>query len=234
MLENESIDNKPTNTTHGVTFTPEQQTKLDEIIRDSMRRTAREIRQQLEIEKQRATQLESDLQAARDALTNAVDTSERDRLAAEVHTLTSDLAAEKAARLTAEQIATAKRKEAFISKKCLDYDFVDSEIVSSLTEQSIEWSEAKQDFVVAGAEMTTNEFFATFAAQKPYLVKSDVKTGAGSSESSRTGLSSGQSRYKVDQIFGKTSNSKMANDLATNNPQEYRRLKAEAKNKRII
>jgi hypothetical protein len=233
MLENEPTDNKPT--TQGVTVTAEQQTKLDEIIRDSMRRTAREVRQQLEAEQQRATQLESDLQAARNALANAVDTSERDRLAGEVQTLTSDLATEKTARISAEQIATAKRREAFISKKCLDYDFVDSEIVSSLTEQSLEWSEAKQDFVVAGSEMmSTNEFFADFAQKKPYLVKSSVHTGSGSSDSSRTGLSSGQQQYKVEQIFGKSSNSKLANELMARDKAAYHALKREAKQKHLI
>jgi exonuclease VII large subunit len=233
MIENETTyDNKPA--TQGVTFTAEQQTKLDEIIRDSMRRTAREVRQQLEAEKQRATQLETDLQVARDALANASNSEERDRLADEVQTLTSDLATEKAARLTAEQIATAKRRESFISKKCLDYNFVDADIVASLTESDIEWSEQKQGFVIVDSEMSPEEYFADFATKKPYLVKSDIRTGSGSSDSSRSGLNSGQQRYKVTDVFGRGSNSQLANKIALESPAEYRRLKSEAKNKRLI
>ncbi len=79
-----------------VTFNAQQQAKIDEIVKDSMRRASKEIRQQLEQEKQERARLQTDLESAQSALASALSSDERDRLAAEVQQLSSDLANEKA------------------------------------------------------------------------------------------------------------------------------------------
>jgi hypothetical protein len=201
-----------------VVFTPEQQAKVDLIVKAAMGRAASETRRELDIERQERARLDGELKTAQEAL--SATGTERDAL--------------KHKHADAEQRATTLRRDAFISKKCLDYNFVDSEIVTSLTEQSLEWDDAKQSFVVVGSDATTDEFFAAFAAKKPYLVKSDVRNGSGSEPSTRTSLPSGQQRYKVEEIFGRGSNSQLANQLAQKDPAEYRRLKSQARNKQLI
>jgi hypothetical protein len=201
-----------------ITFSREQQAKIDLIVKASMGRAASETRQQLEAERQERARLDVELKAAQETL--SATSVERDN--------------EKNARLDAEQRIIAFRKQAFINEQCLDHSLIDAATVNALTEQHLEWDEAKQSFVVLNSEVTPAEFFASFAAQKPYLVRSDARTGPGSSASSRTGLSDGHQRYKVEEIFGPKSNSRFAHELMQRSPDEYRRLKQQAKAQRLI
>jgi hypothetical protein len=232
MIENEPTDNKPA--TQGVTFTAEQQAKIDEIVKKAMGRAGKDAREQLDIERAEKSRLTADLQAAKDALANATNTEERDRLAAEVQQLSSELTNEKSMRITAEQRATTYRRDKFIAEACIAHDFVDVETVAALTEASLAWDEEKLSFTVVNSDATPTEFFTDFAKNKPYLVKSTTKAGSGSGDSSRSGLPTGQQRYKAEDVFGRNSSSKLANDLARRDPQEYKRLKSEARNKKLI
>jgi hypothetical protein len=258
MSDTISHDQQPITKSQPVTFSAEQQAKLDEIIKDSMRRTAREVRQQLDIERQEKVKLDAELKAAQEALSATA--TERDN--------------EKNARLSIEQQALKWRKDAYIAAKCVDFGFIDAPTVSALVERNLAWNETTQDFDVIedasdkhpvaqkvaqraesdsddGAEdddaqddsedgqstahsVTPDEFFARFAMKKPYLVRSDIKPGSGSSESSRTGLPTGRQEYKVEEIFGKGSSSQLANRLAQTDKAAYRRLKVEARQKKLI
>jgi hypothetical protein len=201
-----------------VTFTPEQQAKIDDIVKKAMGRSASETRQQLDAEKKRAENLETQLRETQAQAESSA--AERDEL--------------KRKHADAEQRIITLRKKAFITDACIDHNFVDAPTVNSLVEQQLNWSDEKESFEVLDSDMTPAEFFTDFAKKKPYLVRSDVRTGSGSSDSTRTGLPTGQQRYKAEDVFGRNSSSKLANDLARRDPQEYRRLKAEARNKKLI
>jgi hypothetical protein len=201
-----------------VTFTPEQQAKIDDIVKKAMGRSASETRQQLDAEKKRAENLETQLRETQAQAESSA--AERDEL--------------KRKHADAEQRIITLRKKAFITDACIDHNFVDAPTVNSLVEQQLNWSDEKESFEVLDSDMTPAEFFTDFAKKKPYLVRSDVRTGSGSSDSTRTGLPTGQQRYKAEDVFGRNSSSKLANDLARRDPQEYRRLKAEARTKKLI
>jgi hypothetical protein len=201
-----------------VTFTPEQQAKIDDIVKKAMGRSASETRQQLDAEKKRAENLETQLRETQAKAESSA--AERDEL--------------KRKHADAEQRIITLRKKAFITDACIDHNFVDAPTVNSLVEQQLNWSDEKESFEVLDSDMTPAEFFTDFAKKKPYLVRSDVRTGSGSSDSTRTGLPTGQQRYKAEDVFGRNSSSKLANDLARRDPQEYRRLKAEARTKKLI
>jgi hypothetical protein len=201
-----------------VTFTPEQQAKIDDIVKKAMGRSASETRQQLDAEKKRAENLETQLRETQAQAESSA--AERDEL--------------KRKHADAEQRIITLRKKAFITDACIDHNFVDAPTVNSLVEQQLNWSDEKESFEVLDSDMTPAEFFTDFAKKKPYLVRSDVRTGSGSSDSTRTGLPTGQQRYKAEDVFGRNSSSKLANDLARRDPQEYKRLKSEARNKKLI
>lgn len=113
------------------------------------------------------------------------------------------------------------------------------EVVRS-SKDSIAWDADKSKFVVvdpisqqprlnsAFEPMTIDEYFAEFAAKKPYMVRSGLRSGTGSSETNN-GSGSMNGKYTIEQIFGKGSNSKLAGKLSVEDPKEYARLRALAK-----
>jgi hypothetical protein len=215
MLENDTpAEQQPA----PISFSAEQQAKVDLIVKAAMGRAASETRRELETEKKRAEDLEGQLRETQAKAESSA--AERDEL--------------KRKHADAEQHIITLRKKAFITDACIDHNFVDAPTVNSLVEQQLNWSDEKESFEVLDSDMTPAEFFTDFAQKKPYLVKSDVRTGSGSGDSSRSGLPTGRQQYKLEEIFGPHSSSKLANDLARRDPQEYRRLKSEARNKKLI
>lgn len=117
--------------------------------------------------------------------------------------------------------------------------------VVQATKDSVVWDEDKKAWSVINPEngqprlnsglypMSLDEFFTEFAAKKPYLVRGSAKPGIGSSESGRTDVAN-NGKYTVDQIFGKNSNSKLAQQLAKQDIKEYHRLKAIARESGLI
>jgi hypothetical protein len=230
-----------------VTFTPEQQAKIDEIVKKAMGRAGKDAREQLDIERAEKSRLTGELQTAQTALANSVNSTERDELKQQIQTISQELQSEKQSRLDSENREISYRRSALIAQMCVDNDLIDCETVSALTENNLVWNADKKSFDVVDnsigvdtdddgipQEVSLAAFFSNFATKRPYLVKSDARTGSGSGDSSRSGLPTGRQQHKVEDIFGKGSSSKLANDLARTNPQEYRRLKTEARSKRII
>lgn len=145
---------------------------------------------------------------------------------------------------TAKSILETTRKRIAIQSAASKANFIDVEVVTKLTEEKIKFDEARGKFIVLndnGSErmnasyepMSPDEYFAEFAAKNPYLVRGDVKPGTGSAESQRSGLSN-NGKYTVEQIFGPKSVGKLANDLMRSDPAEYKRLKAIAKDAKLI
>jgi hypothetical protein len=122
-------------------------------------------------------------------------------------------------------------------------NFVDVNIVTKLTGDQVKYDDASGKFVVLNEQgtprmnsafepMTLAEFYQEYANKHSYLVRGDVKGGAGSSESQRSGSQIG--KYSVEQIFGKNSNAALANKLAKTDYKEYSRLKIQAKEQGLI
>jgi hypothetical protein len=77
--------------------------------------------------------------------------------------------------------------------------------------------------------MSLSELAAETAAARPYLVRSTLRGGSGSVE--RTSF---EPDLKLEKFFGKTSDSKAANQLSLRDPKRYRALREQAKAKGLI
>lgn len=108
----------------------------------------------------------------------------------------------------AEQLATQKqkeldeakaeamriRKEVAIQKAAAKQNFYELDVVTAMTDKNIEWDADSNSFVIKEngiikqnsslQPMSLEEYYASFAAQRPYLVNGDVVSGAGSKENS--------------------------------------------------
>src|SRR5581483_11429597 len=135
------------------------------------------------------------------------------------------------------------RKQVTITSEAVKHNFINTEQVLKLTSDNIKWDDAQQRFIVYGEDgrerynsqyepMTVGEFLAEFAQNNKHLVRGDVRPGAGSSESARSGLN-GQ-RYELKQIFGKESNSALASKLMKEDPKMYRAMKEQARAQGLI
>lgn len=90
------------------------------------------------------------------------------------------------------------RKEVAIAKAAQKQNFFELDVVMKMTQDAIVWDEDTQGFVVKEngvikensslKPMTLDEYFGGFAAQRPYLVNGNVKSGAGSAESATSNL----------------------------------------------
>ncbi len=218
-----------------IEFTPEQQAKIDEIVKRVMGRAGFEARQALDAEKRRATQLENDLAAA---LENAPNKDEVEKIRQ------SKLESDK--RLSSLEDALIKEKKQNLVHQFGHDRFVDNQVVLAMTERNLRWDSSSQRFLVVNEDgslrmnlstlepMSPAEFFTEFAREKPYMVKSDVKSGNGGTESNRSSFSNGKTTFSVDEVFGPKSDSRKASALMKQSPAEYQRLKAEARTKGLI
>jgi hypothetical protein len=104
----------------------------------------------------------------------------------------------------------AIRKEVAMHRGMQKANFVDQNDVVALTQNMIQFSEEHNRFVVMDQDgkprenaklepLTLDEFYADFAAKRPYLVNADMVSGAGSSENNgRAGSQLGIVRTKAD------------------------------------
>jgi hypothetical protein len=211
-----------------VTFSPEQQAKVDQLIRESMGRAGNEAR---------AT-------AARLEAEAAVLRGEVARLTGDKSGLETTLEAKQREATSAKAETIAVRKQNAITEAGAKYNFYNPAQLAKLTGDEITW-DGKQ-FVVLGSDgtprvgldgstpLSVDEFFKEFATKNPHLVKGDVKPGIGSREAQQPPHRTLGEREKLAQYFGKGSSSQKANALALESPQLYRQYKREAKNLGLI
>lgn len=241
-----------------VTFTPEQQTKIDELIKDAQGRAGKEFREKATAAESQLTVLKTELSQAQDKLAKAT-TSNKDGAQSDVEQLKAQIEEIKKAGLSTAQEnerfkkivqdsqrdvdnarneTTKVRRDVVIQKAANEANFVNVEVVAKLTADNIRWNSDKSKFEVVGDDgqprvnsayepMTIGEFYTEYAAKNPYLVRSDVRSGNGSREG-RTDVTR-DGKLELKQVFGKGSDSKLANDLAIKNPAEYARLRVLAK-----
>ena len=211
-----------------VEFSPEQQAKVDEAIRSAMGRAGSEA-------KATAAKAEADAATAR---------AEALALKQELFTLRGDKEGLEAIAKTIQEENIKIRRRQIIAEAAAKMNFFSPAQVAKLTEQELVWNEDKKRFVVTaedgserlgidGNGLTIEGFYRDFATANPHLVRGDVKHGVGSAENQRP-YSTQSERDKLKVLFGKNSDSRAANTLAINNPQEYKRLKREARSHGLI
>jgi hypothetical protein len=245
-----------------VTFDERQQARLDELIKEAQGRASRDVRSELDSTKKQLSELLSQNEAlkaetskAKTSTSGATQTDEVKSLLEEARRASNEAKAE-ANRL--KELAVAKEKEAAdarsetlnirkqiaIQNAATKNRFINLDDVVKLTQENIKWDDSRTRFTVFGDNgterfnsaiepMSLDEFYAEYASKHPYLVHGDAKTGAGSSESQRAGLSR-SGKYTVEQIFGKTSDGSLANALKRTDPVEYARLKIVARENKLI
>jgi predicted nuclease with TOPRIM domain len=204
-----------------ITFTSEQQTKIDEIIREAQGRAGNEAR-----------------------ATAARLQAESEVLKAELATLRGDKSGLEKESKTAKQELAKVKKQAVITEAASKHGFFDVKQISKLVGDEIVFDPDKNQFHIIGEDgsprvgldgstpLSLDAFFQEFAAKNSHLVRSAVKNGVGSTEN--THYVTTNQRSRLTEIFGKGSNSQKANALGVADPQLYKQMRREAKSLGII
>lgn len=251
-----STENIPS---QAVTFDEAQQARVNELIREKQGEAAKTIRAELATTQASMAQLQADLTAAKEALA-AAKPEEKVTNKEEVETLRAQLAQARVTTeaeiqrlkdqanergreaLAAKTETVTYRKQNAIKDAAAKVGFVDVGAVGKLTSENIKFDEAKGKFIVVddgGSErlnaafepMTLEEYYSEYGAKNPYMVRSDARSGTGSTESRGT---TSDGKFDVAQIFGQKSIAALANNLAKTNMKEYQRLKVIAKQSGLI
>ena len=208
-----------------VTFSPEQQARVDEIVRESMGRAAKDLRAE-------NFKLRTELDAAKVTATPQNDGTAH---------LATELATIKAERDSLRERQTEGSIREQLRKAADAEGFVDVDLAISILRTQVQLTDGKLLPVAAdgtprlGATldpMSLQELSRELANSKPFLVRSNVKPGIGSAESS-TSLLAG-SGIELERIFGANSNAGEANRLAMIDPKKYSRLRALAREKGLL
>lgn len=238
-----------------VTFDEAQQQKVNALIADAQGRAAADVRAQLAASEAAKAQAETDLAAAKAALAaapkpaSAADQTEITRLISQIDEIKAANAAAQAenvrvlaqARAEKERADLASQKASNIQKTSAiqavasKLGFIKPDMVSALTAQSVSL-EADGKIVIKKEDgtprlnaslepMSLEEYYTEYATQNPFMVRGEVRPGTGAFESQST---SRPGEYKLENLFGKSSNSKLANDLAMSNKKLYHELRAKA------
>lgn len=171
-------NNQDQNNNQKVTFTPEQQARIDEIIREAQGRAASEVRAELDTTKRQLQEIQAQLLEARTALeqartSNNSNNRQSNNSNADVEALQAQIAEMKNARQGIEsqlqslqqqlaakdrEVAAAKdremniRKEVALSKAAGKIGFVDLGSVMKLTADLVKYDEATGRFVVVNEQ----------------------------------------------------------------------------------
>ena len=221
-----------------VTFTPEQQAKVDEIVRNAMGRAGGEARNRAtELERQTA-QLESELEKLRSASPQ----TDIERLHHE-HKKAMEAAAQKQheADELRNQLQTF-RKEQAITRAAERFGFHDSAAIAELTNKFVEFDPQYNRYVVKDEHgsprlnnrlepMSLDDFYQDYAANHPWTVRAEVRPGIGSTPSSTT--TNGED-IPLEKLFGPGSDSALANKIAQRDIKLYRRLKQDARARGLV
>jgi hypothetical protein len=143
------------------------------------------------------------------------------------------------------------RKTGAISKALKSLDLVDAELASRLIAEGVSYdpeSKTYQATDASGNKISLEEAAKQFTSQYPYLVKSPMKPGQGSTSSNqsmlgqndsaeqiiRSVLGTGYNHVTLPMVFGRGSSGVLSNEIAKKDYKSYQRLKAEAKNRGLI
>lgn len=254
-------NNSQAPTPEPVTFTPQQQEVIDRIIQERLARNENKFKKELESVRQEKATLESKLQTTNPNIgenstngesTNNTQNPSIEEQLAEFKRISENSKKEvEAARKAAEQ----KEKEAkqarerlldqqkrwAIANEAAKANFFDNDLVVELVSKNVKVDEdgnitvvgdnGEQRYNAAYQPMTLGEFLNEFGQKRQYLVRSDVKTGTGSTQSQ--GMPNG-SKYNLEDLFGPKANAKLANELALKDKRQYMSLREQAKERGLV
>ena len=199
-----------------IEFSPEQQNKVDELIRESMGRAG-------SIAKATAAQAERDAATAR---------AEALSLKAELATLKGDK--EELARVTKtiQEENIKIRTGQVIQDAAAKLGFFNPSQLAKLVGDDLKWDGAK--FIVVGSDgsprlgadgttpLSPDSFFQEYASQNPHLVRGEVKTGVGSREMTQPPHKTLGEKEQLAKLFGRGADAVACNRLALSNPAEFK------------
>jgi hypothetical protein len=147
---------------------------------------------------------------------------------AEVLALRAELAATKQARVS-------DKLKSILTDSALKHNVIDAALASQLLAGSVKMDEHGQVQVLTESGnprlnsqfqcMTVDELMSEFCSSRPYMQKSDLRGGAGSTPAQRYNYAP---QYKVTEIFGSGSSSMKASKLMRENPTLYRQMRKQA------
>lgn len=200
-----------------VTFSEAQQARLNEIVRECQGRAAHDLRAELASVKEAATATAAELALYRDGTSP------------ELIAAREQLAKEKTARSTAEARQQAFARDIALRDALAKEAVINVSDACKLLAPELSWKDGQ---LVGADGRPLSALVADFVVARPYLVRSTVRSGAGSVESS-VSLAAAE-HHKLSDLFGRGSNGKLANDLAMKRPAEYARLRAHARAEGLI
>lgn len=212
-----------------ITFTAEQQRKLDEIIRERQGAAAREVRA-------RASNLETEnetLKAQLAELTEKLNSTPN---------LEQDLAEARENSKTLREQFHRYKKDTAIAALANSIKPMDAAIVGELMSKNLKIDDGGNLVAVTpeGHPMldpdtmepvTAEQFASTWAKAHPYLIQGPVKSGTGTAETQKLSFTP---KYDLRQLFGRGSDGVMANQLAKRDKQLYQELKRKAQESGLI
>jgi hypothetical protein len=240
-----------------VTYTEAQQAHLQTLIDAAVGRSSRQLRADLEIERTEKARVAAELATEKATKVTKTGTADEQTQAAKDeiervkagHQTALDAAnAQIAARdrevIKAKSEAASIRTEVAIQSAASKVPFVDLGVVLKLTKDQVQLDPETGRFTVVNEAgqpklnssfepMSLEEFYNDFAAKNKYLVRGNVLPGTGSTESSRSTLST-NGRFEVAEIFGPKSSSAKASELMKNDPAEYKRMRVIAKSAGLV
>jgi hypothetical protein len=239
-----------------VTFTDEQQARVNELLREAQGRAAKEVKTERD-------RLAEELRVLKETQTTTGNTSDKtgeppkpgdidykkevERIKKEYDnenklTKAEAKAASDRAEAVERQLRTRDRFDAI--REAMDgigVEYVNRNDAVVLSEKHVVWDTERKRYVIHDESgnlrynkslepLSLTEFYQGFVTERPYLIKAQVRGGAGSKESVTTGTE----KYKLEDLFGPKSIGKLAQQVATKDIAEYRRLKAAAKDAGLI
>lgn len=239
--------NDTTTTNQTISFSQEQQAHIDRIIQDRLARDRDKRKSELDVLAAEKAALEAKLHEAAQAA--AAKGESKDGLSAEQAVefkkindklqLELDAARKAAEQKTLESKAKADQlvsyqKEVAIVNAAQAAGFIDPSMVVQLTKDNVTIDEdgkiqiignnKEQRYNSAYQPLSLVEYMQEFATQRPYLVRSDTKTGAGST----TVNIPGGAQYKLEDVFGSKASGAKAMALKRSSPDKYKVMKAQA------
>ena len=167
------------------------------------------------------------------AVGNSPDASEVEKLRAQV--ADSELKAK-----AADARATAQEKALLQSRLAAQIDSVDANAVSKLLADNLVNRDGKWIVIddngtdridAAGNPVTPEALYREFAESHPWAIRGRTITGTGQGGSSSSAVPTG---IPLEKLFGRTSDSRLANNLALRDKRAYDAAKREAISRGLI
>lgn len=242
------------NTQPKVTYTPEQQAHIDNLIKEAQGRAAKELQTKYKDLETKFTETQEQLKtfSSQDKTKDSPSSKDLEEALRVNKTLQADLEnfkkeilqKEDALKASDQEKASLRRKFA-MRQAASHIPFHKFELVEMMTEKYVREDENGNFFIVKEDGVTPHrnsrmenmslpEYYEEFAGKEKWSVKSEYVPGAGSSESAQ---GSGKSKLKAEELWGKDA-AKNAGTLEQNlkreNPAEHARLVEEGRAKGLL